>query len=100
MSFVDYDSPLSIFMASKNSSSISLYPNPANDNITVLIESTKTANTQLEIIDLQGKVVFVQNTTAQIGITSIAIPVSNLNQGYYVCRIQQDGVVNFVKFIK
>ena len=100
MSFVDYDSPLSIFMASKNSSIISLYPNPANDNITVLIESTKTANTQLEIIDLQGKVVFVQNTTTQIGLTSIAIPVSNLNQGSYVCRIQQDGVVNFVKFIK
>ena len=99
-SFVDYDLPLSTAEISSNSSNVLLYPNPVSDFINLSIESSKVGSAQLEIVDIQSKVVFSQNLVTQIGKTSVSIPASQLNQGSYVCRIQQEGKLDFVKFIK
>ena len=100
MSFVDYDLPLSAAEISSISSNVLLFPNPVSVVINLTIESTKIGSAQLEIVDVQGKVVCSQNVVTQIGKTQVSIPANQLNQGSYVCRIQQDGKLDFVKFIK
>ena len=100
MSFVNYDITTFIGENSSNSSNVVLYPNPASEYIILSIESIKNSTAILEIVDIQGKLVFSQNVATQLGNTQVNIPVNHLNQGSYVCRIQQDGKLNFVKFIK
>jgi len=73
---------------------IKVYPNPANDMVYI---DTKLDIQQIAIVSLSGAVIE--------RITSItennAVPVGNLNPGYYLLRIQSsNGNWQHVKFIK
>jgi len=70
----------------------SLFPNPAKDNLQIVISNNHNAN-DISVIDLTGKLVkniSINNTT------NINIDVSDLNKGIYFIRIGQS-VQKFVK---
>lgn len=84
------------FVSSKivREKTIKVYPNPANNIVYI---DTKLDIQQIAIVSLSGAVIEK--------ITSItennSVPVGNLNQGYYLLRIQSsDGNWQHVKFIK
>ena len=66
-------------------SDISLYPNPAEGEVTVAIQ--KAGTSEIRILDLTGKVVLETTTNSMIEILDI----SNLNAGMYVIEVGRNG---------
>jgi hypothetical protein len=80
-----------VINASKSVKSLSVYPNPANSNLTIAnIEST---DLNIEIMDITGKVIKQQ---ALNGASKITLDISNLSSGIYFIKIGSE----FKKFIK
>ncbi len=77
--------PLSIAKTFKDlSSTINLYPNPAQENITIDLQQNKAA--QIRIVNLQGQE--VASVYQQQGNNKITLPVNYLPQGIYIIEIQ------------
>lgn len=74
----------------------SLQPNPSSNQFEVAVFGPIGANSQLEVIDMQGKVVFHSNSVNN----KITIPVSNWSAGMYMVRLLDNGQVFQKKFIK
>ena len=73
---------------------IKLYPNPARDELNV--EGLSAINTNLSIVDMQGKEVIKVTATSQ----TITINVKQLSPGVYYLRIVTDEKVTTLKFLK
>lgn len=72
-------------------SKVLAYPNPATDQLMLY----STAADDLVIYDVHGKCVFRQTAP----LTSV-IDVSQLDPGFYLLLLQQDGVAEFQRFMK
>lgn len=62
---------------------VSVYPNPAKSNATVVVDAT--SNTQIKVVDLKGQVVF-EKVVAD-GLQAVSINTSDLNSGMYLVQI-------------
>ncbi len=71
---------------------INIYPNPANDNINIDIEEEAC----IEILNIQGQIVFNESLTTKIN----NLDISRLNSGVYILRIKADRGVTLRKLIK
>jgi len=75
-----------------NSFNISVYPNPANDIITILIPQNAT----IEIINIEGEIIKTINNNDK----EIQIDLKNLSSGIYIIKaITENGIIT-KKFIK
>ncbi len=68
--------------------SIKVYPNPAKDFINVDIEADRFSSSEIELFDIQGRLVKKSKLNAQIG---NRIDVSTLNPGAYTYRVVING---------
>ncbi|MFA5541892.1 MAG: T9SS type A sorting domain-containing protein [Bacteroidales bacterium] len=68
--------------------SIKVYPNPAKDYIYVDIEADRFSSSEIELFDIQGRLVKKSKLNAQIG---NRIDVSSLNPGAYTYRVVING---------
>ncbi|MFA5541910.1 MAG: T9SS type A sorting domain-containing protein [Bacteroidales bacterium] len=68
--------------------SLKVYPNPARDFINVDIEADRFSSSEIELFDIQGRLVKKSKLNAQIG---NRIDVSNLNPGAYNYRVVING---------
>ncbi|MEO7176955.1 MAG: T9SS type A sorting domain-containing protein [Saprospiraceae bacterium] len=68
----------------------SLYPNPANEQLTINLENWNALETQIDIIDMQGKR-HMSITGFEKGQTTKSISTANLPAGLYLVRISADG---------
>ncbi len=68
--------------------SIKVYPNPAKDFINVDIEADRFSSSEIELFDIQGRLVKRTKLNAQIG---NRIDVSSLNPGAYTYRVVING---------
>ena len=75
---------------------ITIYPNPANDNITIKIEDLRFENLELRINDIVGNTVFVK--TLYNKVTNIDI--SSLAKGMYFVEVKTERGVVVKKFVK
>lgn len=76
--------------------SVTIFPNPAHDAVTLVIEGNQTTGT-LEVFNALGKLVLKQDLVSQ----ETQINVSNLSRGVYILNImQQTGYSHTSKFIK
>ncbi len=77
---------------------ISVYPNPANDKVTILFNKLPDNEIELIIYDITGR--FIKNQFL-IGQKQTAIDISSLNNGIYILKINSGGRnVKVVKLIK
>lgn len=69
------------------------YPNPFNNEITIKYESLTNQNIAIELIDLQGRVVYIQNLKVERGLNTKTIKTGQqkIVPGMYYVRIS-DGV--------
>ena len=74
------------------STTFSVYPNPANDFVTIKSNYNETISS-LKIIDVLGKTVFIQNNNETINI-------QNLTKGIYVIQISTENINYIQKLIK
>ena len=82
------------------SSNIMFYPNPVIDQLQINYESIKAGNVRVEIIDVQGRILYQKTIISQSGTNHALIPVSQLSNGIYVCRLQSDNKIEIIKFLK
>lgn len=77
-------------------SSFDVYPNPASDQVNVMLNEFVT-DAQLEILDLTGKV--VQRETTSFNAQSTVLDVSQLNAGVYFVRLSTEDATATKKLI-
>ncbi len=80
----------------------SIYPNPAINNLNIVLASSKTTNVSLLISDLSGKTILMQQASVIDGDNAVKINVSLLAKGTYTIKaISNDGSETAIgKFIK
>lgn len=76
----------------------SIYPNPANDVLNVLLPLNVLSNLTFEIIDARGRIVM---NTSLVGIQNLlSINVSSLESGIYILQLSDGSVQSSERFIK
>ena len=83
-------SPTGINPTAPYISNLSVYPNPAKDNLTISIENLKDGNIELTLLDMNGKVVINKNAVATKGRNLITMDISNLKSATYLL-VSDDG---------
>ena len=81
-------------------SKMSLFPIPALDKLNVQFVSSTGGKAMFKIIDLTGKVVFLQTLDFQAGTNTNTFTVSRLTHGLYLCQLQHGAIVENMKFLK
>jgi hypothetical protein len=66
---------------------VSLYPNPANSQLAVDLNFNSPQETTLQIVDLNGRVVYSYNTGMLNGQNKETIDISGLAKGAYLLRV-------------
>jgi len=79
---------------------ISIFPNPATDNIRYELNSPKDALVRVEVLNGIGEQVLIENIEATSGSNSKMLNVTNLSQGVYILKISTRDEVVIKKFIK
>lgn len=80
---------------------LDIYPNPSNDLITLPLIIPEQRNLNITIYDANGKVVrSVYSGNIDKGLQLITINVSELNSGFYGCKIEYGNQTFVKKFIK
>lgn len=77
-----------------------LYPNPVRDFLQVKYDSKAEENVYVQIINIQGKVVYQGLLKSQTGTNYIDIHTESFQNGMYLCRIQNGNKIETAKFIK
>lgn len=77
-----------------------LYPNPVNDILTIYVPVSVDGILQVEIVTLDGKIVFRQVVEFQSETKKADINVSSIPNGLYLCRLFKNKTVTTNKFIK
>jgi hypothetical protein len=75
--------------------SVSLYPNPANDYVTLTLHGQVNANS-LEIYDVQGRLLHSDKLTAQ----STVLDVQQYQRGMYIIRVSTEKGQHELRFVK
>jgi hypothetical protein len=77
-----------------------LYPNPVINTLNIDIFANENKNTQIQIINTAGQIVFTTNQSLYNGPNNISLDVNNLPQGVYFVRINANSNYEINKFIK
>ena len=78
----------------------SVYPNPFVEQVNVEITSTQDANVEMSIIDVTGKVVFIQKGSVYVGSNKFNFDLSNTAKGIYFLNINNGTKTNTYKLMK
>lgn len=100
--YLDFTNTTSIRETKKNArnNGLKLFPNPVQDILQIEYESGKAENVLIQILDVQGKVLYQNNLPNQMGVNNIYIPVETFRKGLYLCRIKHGTRLEFSRFIK
>ena len=78
---------------------LSMYPNPATNRITLLLDYPSTDDVLIEIIDLSGKVVYAETTQLLSGVNQKTIMLNDLNSGVYIITLKNNKFTTAQKLI-
>jgi flagellar hook assembly protein FlgD len=82
---VGYDEPV---IGNNTVSQISIYPNPVVSSATVAFDLDKNSNVEMNIYDIQGRVVkTVSRKNLKSGHQTLSVNVNDLNKGTYIVRL-------------
>ncbi|MBV6483842.1 MAG: hypothetical protein KFKLKKLM_00300 [Flavobacteriales bacterium] len=84
----------------ENKTNFSIYPNPATNNLTLLLNHNKTEILTVEIYNIAGKVVQQKQLTTTAGVQQYNFNISDLSSGFYVLSIHSDNFKLTQKFVK
>ncbi len=82
-----FGTPLRLAQSISESDDITLFPNPATESIHVVFSSSEEKNIMVQITDISGRVLYVDNFIAINGRNHFQAPVSDFSSGIYFLRI-------------
>ena len=68
---------------------VSIYPNPATNNVFIAFNATQKQTLQIDLVNMVGQIVWSASNYPVAGKTVLDVPLSNLNKGVYFVRINQ-----------
>jgi len=83
-----FTGPQSINNLSFNNKTITIFPNPASDQLTLEINSIKATEINVLIIDLMGKIVHEQSFNFDQGLSKNVMQLDQLHEGIYLIKLQ------------
>lgn len=81
-----------------NTTALSVFPNPANKQLTLVLPPNVKLQGTIEIYTLQGKKVYTEKISQNSN--KYVLDISFLTKGFYLIKIQNNNSVNTIKFIK
>jgi hypothetical protein len=99
LSFNNFKTDVALLNVDENTK-MSIFPNPASNNLQVSFEGIIEDKVQLEIIDLQGKVLQKQEIAGHNGKTISTISIVHLAIGLYILRVQNGDTPESFRFYK
>lgn len=93
----EWSKTVKVIKADEAIPAISVYPNPVNGILNILLPSSGTAT--IEIISMQGERLVSTSVNAD-GQQAIATGISHLNTGIYFVKVTQNGVTYTQKIVK
>jgi hypothetical protein len=91
--YICYSMPAAGIHEHENNSALAIYPNPANDFLTIKTENSKMQLNEIRVFDAQGKM--VMNQIVNAGEASVVLDISSLANGiYFVQGIAENEVMN------
>jgi hypothetical protein len=78
----------------------SLYPIPANDAVTITINSSKNIEDVILVIDMNGRLVQQQAISLQKGINALNLTISQLAKGSYVVKLKNNAELAPIRLMK
>ncbi|WP_187261261.1 Ig-like domain-containing protein [Pontibacter beigongshangensis] len=76
------------------------YPNPFSDALTVELTTLLAGQAQLQLIDLQGKIVYAKQIEVSKETNRYELPTYSLTPGMYILTITGNGIQEKVKVVK
>lgn len=83
-----------------NGNSLNLYPNPASEMLTIDYYVSNSSFVCIEILDMKGLNMIQLSKNSLCGLNEISLDVEKLPAGIYVCRINGNGILKTLKFVK
>jgi hypothetical protein len=97
---IKYSNVINFKLNNSTKTAVSIYPNPAINNFTVKITSSKDETVQVKIFDMLGKVLLNQQTNIVVGINKISFnDISRLTSGTYTVQIMMNNQLFTEKLI-
>lgn len=87
-------------LAIQDNNSLDLFPNPVIDELTVMFQSTTSEPVSIQIINMQGKIVYRETGHTVNGSNHFDLKLSDLPGGIYVCCINNGRRITTGKFLK
>ncbi len=85
----------------KNAASLSVFPNPANSNLNVRIQSEVSESGNVEVYSMTGEKVIAQNEIAlNAGSNAVTLDINNLTTGNYIVTVKTASGVSTQRFSK
>ena len=78
---------------------MTLYPNPANDNMNIELSMNDNSEVQIMAYDLSGQILVNENKNLATGKTTLTYDVANWSNGIYFIRVTSGNTVNTMKVV-
>ena len=92
----DSSSPVGVRQYVPETMFLVVYPNPAKDQLKILMRNAPQQEVSIQVVDLQGKVVIQQQFTDE----AFIIPIQQLAGGTYLLQVESGGHLEQRKFVK
>ena len=87
-------------ISDSRNSNLKLFPNPVIDLLYIQFESSNVENGLIQIMNVQGKILYQQRLTNQTGINNLRIPLGSFPKGLYLCQLNHGNKIEINKFVK
>lgn len=84
---------------SKSENEVELYPNPAQDDLTISLSTKESAKVQIEFVNANGFMVISESHDAYAGVNHFKHNVEQLLSGIYYVKIIANDIVTIKKLI-
>lgn len=79
--------------------SFGLYPNPAHDNVRMMLQMEQTGNAVISIVDVKGSVTKSISTSLRSGLQTVDLDISELVSGLYQIVVCQGNEIQTSRFL-
>ena len=86
-------------IANAHKSNVSLYPNPAKNNLTITVQSDENQTSVINIVDLSGRNTLHLENEVNEGLNKIDVDLSKLARGIYFIQVNTNGEQTIEKLV-
>ena len=79
---------------------LQVYLNPFSSELNVAVTALKNGRAELQLIDLQGRVVHSSKVELHPGLNELTLPLSHVQNGLYILKLSGNGISGTVKVPK